>query len=964
MRRPGIDRTLPRRTRGVVLLVMAVMLAMGGAYFLIRHIVPAVVDAQRLQRSSDAMQAARDSLIGYAATYRERQAATGTVNNLYEVYGYLPLPDLGTSRNNNSVDADCGGLEGCSAANFSGNGTHVTVIGRFPWRKLGTGPLRDGYGECLWYVVSGSHQMIQQSAPMNWDALGQIDVVTAKGDTALASVLASTHDRPVAIIFSPGPMLSSQNRASATTDTVTECGGNYDVRNYLDPVTATALGGTTNYFSGSTNAATGNTSSSPKALAISGSIMRRGSDGSLWPTRCPTPADATCEQVNNDLGISVNAEAIYRTVRNSGNFQRDINMLLDRIATCLRDSIHAGTVTAGYSKLPSLPVSTCYDDSTDPRGYFSHYKDQMFVAQCAGGCNVTLDGTAQSCAATLLFGNQRAAGQARTNATEQASAANYLEGDNLSSFTASGNNFSGHSKLASVSKTQTATQDVLRCIPAGPNFTDVASPRLNQIAPGMTSLATYDAGTQTLTMGGDGVSSSDAAKATALYGCSWNSTSHTRGSGLRTYFRFRIPDTGDGFTYAVVDADRNSGTGMCGAARQHLGYSGNNGDVVPIAWPKLAIEFDTSFNCNKPYTPYYDANGNPSCIFTEANSTLNNGRNDPCYTSSCGASEGMNNSSHVAIMYWGNEAANASDGVTLSESDDNVHGFPNSTTTTRPEPRNAARINPAHPSPPPYPPYAIAPLDRMRDSNTINRDFHVRVEITPQTQSDSDKTELRRTWKIEAWVLPTYAKQITALQWTQNTDAQGQPLASGVATITVPGHGFSNNDKIAIRGAPSVYNGSFTISNKTTDTFQYAVYPNPGSTSVSADTVAMKETNQVIHLKDTTRPMSVIEPVTRFGVCTSDANCASGQSCGGIETDGTRYCYTGLKPLVYDTPTIYDILAGDCGAGGACPTNQSCGPGNKCYQNAFRVMRQGFTIGAGSSDQIISVSEFSTTWVD
>jgi hypothetical protein len=67
---------------------------------------------------------------------------------------------------------------------------------------------------------------------------------------------------------------------------VTECGGNYDVLNYLDPVTSTQLAGITNYLAGSTNSASGDTSAASKSLTAGGLVNRR-SDGNLWSGACP-----------------------------------------------------------------------------------------------------------------------------------------------------------------------------------------------------------------------------------------------------------------------------------------------------------------------------------------------------------------------------------------------------------------------------------------------------------------------------------------------------------------------------------------------------------------------------------------------------------------------------------------------------------------------------------------------------
>ena len=192
------------RARGFALMALLVMLTLGGLYFFVNNLTPEAVAVKRQQQTSDAMNLARDALLGYALKYREDQIANG---NLNRVYGYLPLPDLGTTRNNQTTTPTlCNPsgvqLEGCDALT---NTTNQTVIGRFPWRMLGTGPLKDGNGECLWYVVSGSHDRIQRPAPMNWDTLSHLDIVVANGATELAGALASAHDRPIAIIFSPAP---------------------------------------------------------------------------------------------------------------------------------------------------------------------------------------------------------------------------------------------------------------------------------------------------------------------------------------------------------------------------------------------------------------------------------------------------------------------------------------------------------------------------------------------------------------------------------------------------------------------------------------------------------------------------------------------------------------------------------------------------------------------------------------
>ena len=82
-------------------------------------------------------------------------------------------------------------------------------------------------------------------------------------------------DRPIAIVFSPGAALAGQDRSKQGNDDVTECGGNYNAANYLDPSVANALGGVTNYLAG-TNNADALTGDSARATSRAASRTARG----------------------------------------------------------------------------------------------------------------------------------------------------------------------------------------------------------------------------------------------------------------------------------------------------------------------------------------------------------------------------------------------------------------------------------------------------------------------------------------------------------------------------------------------------------------------------------------------------------------------------------------------------------------------------------------------------------------
>jgi hypothetical protein len=994
--------SLPRRAgqSGFVLIALIALLAMGGLYFFISNLSPELMRARHQQKTDEALTQAREALMGYAIRFREDQLKTGTAGL---VYGYLPLPDLGSSRNNNTGCTE----EGCDAANFAGNAPNISAIGRFPWRTLGTGPLRDSHGECLWYAVSGSHQRIQRGSPMNWDTLSQMDVVVANGTAAMVSAVASAHDRPIAVIFSPGPPLTGQDRSASATDSVTECGGNYVVGNYLDPVVTTDLGGITNYLAGTTNSASGDTSAVNKSLSAGSEVNRR-SNGNLWTGNCPPNDPTACALVANDAGAAVTSELLFRTLRGSSYFRTDINAMLDRMTTCLRDQIAAGPgftpdPLAGFTPptdktVGRIPTSTCYDDAQNPLGYFSHYRDQVFVAsKIASDFTATVDGVSQTCPAIVMFASQRGSGQSRGTTAERNVPANYLEGTNLTGFITTGAlNFSGPSVFAQVSSAQSASQDILRCVLSGASLAVVA-PAVAAGA-GNIQLAAYAPGTGVLTLGSVDVSTNYGANPAELFACAWTPEIHAAGSGFRSYFRFRIRRVDQGFTFAVIDGDRN-GANVCGAARQHLGYSGDSGNVlIPrIAWPKLAIEFDTSRNTS----------------FSESGDTLSNGRNDPCYTTSCGG-QGLDNSTHVAVVYWGYGAANATvPVVTQPLQDDNVHGFPSPPdSSARPAPRNPAAVLP-YVAPPAFPDTTaapgVAPLDRMGSTNASQREFHARLEVTRSFTAPTDAKNGVTNVQVQFWIEPHPAASISAMTYnagspptltvttstahgfaTGNTVVIKDTVPTGyngeypvtvidannftatlptgkanpgryissiswanvsgltdLATVTSASHGLNDGDSITIAGAiPTIYNGTRAITRIDADSYRFDLELDyqPG-TMAPAVAAAKTLTPRATALANTTRPMSELYP-------------------------GATYPAT-AKPLVSNTATIYDEQMSACAASAPlCPNGQTCGSDNMCYRPSFRNLRLGFTVAERATTstttgrgQLIEIRDRATTWL-
>ncbi len=180
-------------------------------------------DSMRIERdkkTASVLAEAKAALIGYSVS-------SSTMS------GRLPNPDMHTGI---TLEGDQSGSVGA---------VDSSLIGKLPWRSLGLLPLKDGDGECVWYIVSGKFKANPPTSSLNWDTQGQIDLIDGGGNTLAIGL--------VALVVSPGSVLSVQDRGLLDASLV-QCAGNYDARNYLDAYDlANAVMGEVNYFSGSTN---------------------------------------------------------------------------------------------------------------------------------------------------------------------------------------------------------------------------------------------------------------------------------------------------------------------------------------------------------------------------------------------------------------------------------------------------------------------------------------------------------------------------------------------------------------------------------------------------------------------------------------------------------------------------------------------------------------------------------------
>ena len=451
--RPTRPQRAKARQHGAALIVMLVIVVMGAAAALVGSLSTTALKSARQATTAAALAQAKEALIGYAIAYGDTYSG--------EVHGYLPCPDTGGSAEG-SAAPPCGSKD-------------VSRIGKLPWKTLGLPALRDGDGECLWYAVSGTYKNNPKTDLMNWDTLGLFEALDASGTTVAQDV--------VAVIFAPGSVLGSQNRAPDGTAPI--CGGNYTATNYLD------------------------------------------NDGTLNNGTVSTSANATTQfrlasstQVNDRL-IYITRQDIWNAMLKRNDFMTTLATMTRKAAECIADYGRRNSSGLGNKRLPwsgrFWPTATDYwtdsnyDDEDDRLAgrlpyrvntsdgdtnnqisspyyqltsngsncpsvadwssyypWWTNWKDHLFYAladdfkpkNSSSSCGTCLrvNGSG-SYAAVVMFAGKPLAGQTRTTTSDRLDLSNYLEGRNYSN----GSNWSGNSDYQSGAETG-SFNDVLYCI--------------------------------------------------------------------------------------------------------------------------------------------------------------------------------------------------------------------------------------------------------------------------------------------------------------------------------------------------------------------------------------------------------------------------------------------------------------------------------------------------------------------
>jgi hypothetical protein len=191
---------LRRRQRGIALLVMTVIVAIGASWLLVSALNAASNrTAQSRHDNARVLAEAKHALSGWMI----RQAVDAGENNP----GRLLCPEaaayIGTSN------------EGIAAGNCT-----LPAVGRLPWRTLGLPKLLDASGEPLWYVVSPGWALSNSTVPplqtlINSDSVGQL---TLDGSANAAAALVIAPGAALNVQASPGCTARVQSRNALTPD--------------------------------------------------------------------------------------------------------------------------------------------------------------------------------------------------------------------------------------------------------------------------------------------------------------------------------------------------------------------------------------------------------------------------------------------------------------------------------------------------------------------------------------------------------------------------------------------------------------------------------------------------------------------------------------------------------------------------------------------------------------------------
>lgn len=310
---PGI-----RAQCGQTFLIMVLLIAVGAGALLYNLVSPGRIAIERDRQTHAALAQAKDALIGFAA---------GLQYSVTERPGNLPCPDIsGFGSQGNNCNSD--GVR----------------IGRLPWKSLGLPELRDGHGEPLWYAVSDNFKKSTATGILNIDTPGNL---TVTGSTPATNV--------IAIVFSPGPVVGSQDRNPNTTSACATTGTS--MKNHLCA---------TNFLEGGNENA--------DTIFVSGPTTTTFNDKLLLIT-----GDALFPPV--EMRVAREARIALRTFYNNNLFFPYANAYSDGSYNCTNDELSGRIPQYFTDNCKLLPGDPAWKNAAWPSWFFpNNWHHHLFYA--------------------------------------------------------------------------------------------------------------------------------------------------------------------------------------------------------------------------------------------------------------------------------------------------------------------------------------------------------------------------------------------------------------------------------------------------------------------------------------------------------------------------------------------------------------------------------------------------------
>lgn len=217
-----MKRRLHARERGLALIALLAVIALGASWFLVSRLNAEsnYLTVVNQTRNAAVLNRAKQALIGYIAA----QAAHSGENRP----GAFPCPeapaDFNDSSNEGTVSYPC----------------TLPIVGRFPWKTLGLDKLVDSAGEPLWYAIASGWAGAGTVINSNCAYYSATGLACQSGRLSVDGTAVASSD-VVALIIAPGPAITVSASTNCTALTQARpTTAPPDWRNYLECQNATS----------------------------------------------------------------------------------------------------------------------------------------------------------------------------------------------------------------------------------------------------------------------------------------------------------------------------------------------------------------------------------------------------------------------------------------------------------------------------------------------------------------------------------------------------------------------------------------------------------------------------------------------------------------------------------------------------------------------------------------------------